>query len=228
VIGELGLVGILALVGFLAALCAAVVGRARRTGSEGRWWASGLLAAGVVGLGQASVDWIWLIPGVVGTSFLALGLGFAALRPAAPERPVRPRRSARLALAAAGVVLAVVVAALYLGDVQVRKARASDAAEPAERLDYARNAEKLLPWSTVPHYLQAGALEDLGRRRDARGELREALDIEPDNFVTYALMGDLEVRAGRIRRARGLYRRALELNPRDVGLRELSRGEFGS
>ena len=42
------------------------------------------------------------------------------------------------------------------------------------------------------------------------------------------IMGDLEVRAGHERRARALYRQALELNPRDVGLRKLSRGEFGS
>ncbi len=46
--------------------------------------------------------------------------------------------------------------------------------------------------------------------------------------MTYVLLGDLEVRAGHERRARALYRQALELNPRDVGLRKLSRGEFGS
>ena len=78
----------------------------------------------------------------------------------------------------------------------------------------------------MPHYLQASVLEDLGRTPAARAELREALEQEPRNFVTYALLGDLELRAGRPAAARRQYRRALALNPRDVGLRKLSRGEI--
>jgi tetratricopeptide (TPR) repeat protein len=228
VIGELGLVGVLSLAAFLAALCVAVMSRWRDAGPERRWWSSALLASGAVGLGQSTVDWIWLIPGVVGTCFLALGLGLASLRPAEGEGIARARPPMRIAAAVAGLVLILVVATHYLGDVYVRQARATDAGEASERLDAARDAERLLPWSVVPHYLQAGALEDLGRPGQAREELREALDLEPDNFVTYALIGDLEVRAGNVRRARSLYRRALRLNPRDVGLRELSRGAFGS
>jgi Flp pilus assembly protein TadD len=108
----------------------------------------------------------------------------------------------------------------------VRKARATDATEPDTRLDTAEKAETFLPWSTAPLYLKAGAHEDLGQTSAARADLREALDLEPDNFVPYVLLGDLEVRAGHDRRARHLYRRALKLNPLDVGLRELSRGRF--
>ena len=57
---------------------------------------------------------------------------------------------------------------------------------------------------------------------DARRELLAALEREPQNFVTLALLGDLEVRAGRPGRARAWYRRALALNPVDVGLRRLA------
>jgi tetratricopeptide (TPR) repeat protein len=227
VIGELGLIGIVCLVGFLAALCVAVAGRWRHAEPGARWWASALLAVGAVGLGQAAVDWIWLIPGVVGICFLALGLGIAALRPAGGERPIRPALPVRLVGAAAGVILVALVTLLYLGDVYVRKARATEAVEVSKRLDSARTAETLNPWSTVPHHLQAGALEDMDRRGEARAELREAMDLEPRNFVTYALLGDLEVRAGRVERGQRLYRRALALNPRDIGLRKLSRREFG-
>jgi Flp pilus assembly protein TadD len=42
---------------------------------------------------------------------------------------------------------------------------------------------------------------------------------EAGNNLTWALLGDLAVRAGDERRARTLYRRALALNPRDPELR---------
>ena len=75
-------------------------------------------------------------------------------------------------------------------------------------------------------YLEAGALEELGRRADARAELNAALEREPSNFVTLALLGDLEARAGRGRLAHAYYQRASALNPKDVGLRKLARREL--
>ena len=70
-------------------------------------------------------------------------------------------------------------------------------------------------------YLEAGALESMGRRDDARDALEEALRLEPANAVTLAVIGDLEMRAGEPRRRPRRYREALERNPGDVGLREL-------
>ena len=228
VLAELGAVGVLCAAVFLSALCVAVCARWREADPAARWWASALLAAAAVGLGQSTVDWIWLIPGVVGLCFLLAGLGLATLRPTSADRVPLLRGAPRAALAAGFALLAILVTALYLGDVFVRKARAADAGQPALRLDAAEKAKTLQPWSTEPLYLQAGAHEDMGDRRAARVDLREALDLEPENFVPYVLLGDLEVRAGHGRRARVLYRQARRLNPRDVGLRELSRGEFGS
>jgi hypothetical protein len=46
--------------------------------------------------------------------------------------------------------------------------------------------------------------------------------LEPENFATMGLLGDLETRAGDRAAARAWYRRALALNPRDIGLRELA------
>jgi hypothetical protein len=223
VIAELGAVGVLCAVAFLAALGAAVFSRWREGLPAARWWASALLAASTVGFGQSIVDWIWLIPGIVGICFLLAGLGLATLRPEQPGSVRRLGVAPRIALASGLAALAVLVTALYVGDVHVRKARATDANEPAARLDAAKKAETFLPLSTAPLYLKAGAHEDLGQTRAARADLREAVDLEPDNFVPYVLLGDLEVRAGHERRARALYRRALALNPLDLGLRKLSR-----
>ena len=109
----------------------------------------------------------------------------------------------------------------------MRKARAADSGSASERLETARTAERLNPFSLAPRYLQAGALEELDRVGAARAELRDALELEPRNFATLGLLGDLELRAGNAPEARFLYRRALALNPLDTGLRELSRRGLG-
>jgi len=158
---------------------------------------------------------------------LALGLAIAALRPDPEDRvddaPSPTGGAVRVAGGVALLLAAAAVASVYLGDVYLRDARAVAADRPRERLAAAERAERLSPLAVAPLYLQAGALERLGRRRAARARLREALDREPRNFVTYALLGDLELRAGRRRIARARYRQAVALNPLDAGLRQLAR-----
>ncbi|MDQ3726044.1 MAG: tetratricopeptide repeat protein, partial [Actinomycetota bacterium] len=145
--------------------------------------------------------------------------------PVADEEP--SRWSPGRALAVAGLAVAIFATGLlFLSDVYLRKARVEAATSPQAALDSARTAESLNPLAVDPLYLQASALETQGDAAGARAALREALDREPDNFVTLALLGDLETRAGKARQARLYYRRSLRLNPLDVGLRELS-GEAG-
>ncbi len=224
ILAETGLVGVLLFGAFLITLAVAFTIRFRRADARARWWASGLVAGGVVVLVQASVDWLWLIPGTIALGLLAFGLSLVLLRPLGPASPRRPTPVAGRATAAVALgLLALLTGSLYLGDFFVRKARSTGPDAPQERLDAARSAGRLNPWGIQPLYLQAGALEDLGRQDDARRRLRDALQRERHNFVTFGLLGDLEARAGNASRARRYYRRALELNPRDVGLRQLSR-----
>lgn len=217
-----GLVGAAAFLALLAGVALAVARGWRAAPPTTRRVASGLLAAAAVVLGQAAVDWIWLVPGVMGLAFVSLGLALAALRPAgedgagrAAARPLRAVVATVLALTAAGV------GALYLADAEVRRARAPESS-PHERLSAARHAGRLNPWSVTPLYLQAGALEELGRPPAAERELRDALELEPANFATLGLLGDLALREGDPRAARSWYRRAVRLNPLDAGLRKLS------
>jgi hypothetical protein len=220
VIAELGLAGVLLLLGALGGVAAAFWAR-WRAAPPGHWWASGLLAAGVVVVGQSLVDWMWLIPGVMGLGFLCLGLAVASIRPTGSAAGRPPRLPLRVAAAVSFAAAALAVGAVYLSDGQLREARA-EGASPTSRLDAARSAERLNPWSLPARYHQAGALEELGRGSEARVELLDALELEPRNFVTLGLLGDLELRTGRADAARSYYRRASELNPRDVGLRELA------
>jgi len=219
ILAENGAIGALLFAAFLVAAALALLrGWPDATGPERRW-ASALAAAGAVLLGQTSVDWLWAIPGLAGLGLLCLATAVAIVTLPREPRAVRGpvwRASRALPLAAA-----VAVALLFLADFHLRSARADQAAP--ERLSAARTAARLNPLSPAPLHLKAGALEEMGRRDDARRELLAALEREPGSFVTMALLGDLETRAGDARAARRWYRRALAANPRDVGLQELAR-----
>jgi tetratricopeptide (TPR) repeat protein len=228
-LAETGLLGAGLFAAWLLAVAVAVARAARRATEGGRLWIAGLAAAGTTLLAQSVVDWFWLLPGLFALAAVALGVAAAGAEPdPVEEDEAEGRWSAGRALAAVGLAVAIAaVGLLFLSDVYLRKARVEAAAgSPQAALDSARTAESLDPLSVEPLYLQASALETQGDRVGARATLGEALRQEPHNFVTLALLGDLETRAGRGGRARLYYRRSLRLNPLDVGLRELS-GKVG-
>ena len=221
-LAETGLVGAGLFAAWLVALGVAIGGRVRRASPAERTWVAGLAAAGAVVVAQSAVDWLWLIPALFGLAVLALGLA------ARGEEEPQPRPRGLPARLAAALVLGAAilsVGTLFLSGVYVRKARQQAYTSAAASLDSARTAAALDPVSVSPLYLEAAALESEGGRPAARRKLLDALDLEPSNFVTLGLLGDLEVRAGNEAVARRYYRRALALNPLDTGLRKLSRGE---
>ena len=73
--------------------------------------------------------------------------------------------------------------------------------------------------SSVPALtLRAAGFARLGAFGPARNDLRRALAVEPQNWVTYALMGDLYTRRGDRAAARVFYRHALSLDPLEPSL----------
>ena len=231
---ETGAVGLVLLALFLGGLAVALGSGWRRLGDAARRPAAAAAAAGAVLIGQSTVDWIWLIPGLtaIGIFSLALaaaqaGQGAGQVDDAASE-PDPARRGtvvARLgrAIALGALLVAVVgVLALFLSDAYIQRAR-TVVSDPAAQLSSARIAGSLDPWSVTPHYLEASALETLGDRPAAYGELRKALALEPTNFATLGVLGDFEARGHDFARARSYYRRALALDPLDTGLQQLAR-----
>jgi len=207
-------------------------------GSLRRWWrlasldtrrtACGLMAAGVTFIGQSLVDWMWRIPGLTGLGMLCLAVAAALLARSAQASDVERPRVGRplVGRLLAGVALLAAVAltlSLYLSDFYIRQARDEIGHSPQSQLADARTAAGLDPWSTDPHYLEAGALESMGDRAGARAQLLKAQRMEPQNQVPLGLLGDFEARGGDYLRARAYYRRALALDPLDVGLQQLAR-----
>lgn len=222
-LAETGLIGTGLFALWLVALGVAIAGRARLASPGRRTAIAGLAAAGSVVVAQSAVDWLWLIPALFGLAVLALGL--AAREDDDVHLPLPERGLSRGLLGLALVAAVAGVGALFLSGVYVRKARQQAYTSPRAALSSARTAGRLDPVSVTPLYLQASALESEGHRLAARRILFDALDLEQNNFVTWALLGDLEIRAGNEVVAHRYYRRALALNPLDTGLQELSRGE---
>jgi O-Antigen ligase/Tetratricopeptide repeat len=222
-LADLGLIGTGLFAVWLGAIGVAIFRRAREAAEGDRVWVAGLAAAGVTVLAQCLADWLWLLPGLLGLCVLALGLA-AGGEEVEQEAPLRRWSFGRIAATAALGAATISVAFLFLGNAFVRKARVDALSSPQAELDSARTAAWFNPVSVTALYLQASALESQGKRAEARQALEDALDLEPDNFVTLGLLGDFGVRGGNPVAARNYYRRALALNPQDVGLRELSRG----
>jgi len=229
-LSETGIVGLFLFAGVIVALGIGIVRSARNSPPKDRRIIAGLAAGGAVVVGQSLTDWLWLIPTVTGLGLLSLALaavprGRAEDRPAPLQLPWfrdRGRRIARFGIAAVLTGVAVSVVFLFLSDLYIREARDQQGKSASEQLSAARTAADLDPVSVVPLYLQASALEAEGDRSQARDVLQDALSKEPGNFVTLALLGDLQVRDGELADAARYYEKASDLNPRDTGLRQLA------
>ena len=229
-LAETGFVGLLLFVGVIVALAIGVARSAKEAPPKDRRIIAGVAAGGAVVIGQSLTDWLWLIPTVTGLGLLSLALatvprGRAEDRPAALQLPWfrdRERLVARFGLAALLAGAAISVVFLYLGDLYVRKAREEQGRSASAQLSAAKSAADFNPVSVIPLYLQASALEAEGNREEAVAKLQDALEKEPDNFVTLTLLGDIEVRDSRFAAAADYYQRASDRNPRDVGLQLLA------
>jgi hypothetical protein len=224
-LAEDGAVGTALFLAFLGGTVA-MLGRGwRRLSQAERRHAIAPAAAGMVMIGQSTVDWIWLIPGLTAVGIFALAVAAAQAAtgegarnvsiPAPLARALRPGAVLLLLLAAVGVL------GLFLSDAYIQRAR-TQITHPSAELSAAKTASFFDPWSVTPHYLQSSAYESAGNRASAFKQLNDALSIEPQNEATLGVLGDFEARGDHLAAARAYYRRALALNPLDTGLQQLA------
>ncbi|HEX5225897.1 MAG TPA: O-antigen ligase family protein [Solirubrobacteraceae bacterium] len=234
-LSELGLAGFLLLCAFVAGV---LWGAARmREGAARMPLRRGLLTAGLGAFGawlvQASVDWMALLPGLTAVALIAACV-LVWQRPA-PTRLLEPaqadpRRTPRRALAAAAVaavLIVLIVAGASLsrqGLAQIYRERAQHelARDPAASLSDANRSLSIDSDAVTTYYAKAAALARYDQAAAAEAALRRAIALEPRNFVTWALLGDVAERLRRPAAARAYYARAHVLNPRDAGLAGLA------
>jgi O-Antigen ligase len=231
VLAELGVVGALLFLGFVGALFVGLWRFGRRVASR-MAPADLCIAAGgiVVGfLAQSCVDWVWLIPTLMGV-FL---FGAVALVGCWVDPGRRPFSGwMRWALVGA-VVLGAGFAAFTAGRVSVAESDRRDAAallnrDPRAALTKAHDALDLNGDSITARFTEAAALARLNQYDAARSVLLGATRLQPHNYAPWALLGDLALARGDLSLARDAYRRALALNPRDASLQQLARNPRAS
>jgi tetratricopeptide (TPR) repeat protein len=94
--------------------------------------------------------------------------------------------------------------------------------DPRGALADAEEALSLNPDALQSYYAKSAAYARFAAYLPARRAMREAIEREPHNYVSWALLGDLATRRGSISAAMSAYRRASMLNPRDSELRLLA------
>jgi Flp pilus assembly protein TadD len=144
---------------------------------------------------------------------------------AAPSRTARKQTAVALGIAAVVIALIATGASLTRqGLAQVFRSRAQSelVSDPAAALTNANRSLNIDADSTRTYYVKAAAQARFDQAGAAEATLLKALAREPENFVTWALLGDVAVREGRLTVARLDYVRAHELNPRNRVLAELA------
>jgi tetratricopeptide (TPR) repeat protein len=140
-------------------------------------------------------------------------------------------RGEQTALVVALTALALVAASLgrqYVAALYSNSGHGLVSKDPAKALRKLKTAEQLDPWSMQTQYAVASAyarLNDYGAARDA---LLHAQQLEPENYVPPALLGDIATRSGDHATAAAAYRRALKLDPLEPALQQAVESNGGT
>jgi O-antigen ligase len=204
---ELGIPGLLLIVGLVAAV---LVGLARRARGAQRSLYGALLAAGLVWAVHAGVDWDWEMPVVTLPFFAAAGLALSP-RGASLGRWAHGR-APRLLLA--GLCLAAVVLPVLLIGSQSRLTDAKRALYASNCAMAAPAASSSIGWlSARPEPYEILGFCDLqgGRPTLAVAQMRQALQRDPSSWERYYALALAQASAGIDPRPAAA--RALRMNP---------------
>jgi hypothetical protein len=225
-LGELGVLGLILLVGVLGSGLVAAGLRLRSAAGERRATIAALSAALAAFMLSAGIDWMWelTIVAIVGVACLALLAGSAtqeeAAAPATGRLAGARSHAARRILPRAAFVIVCLVAICLEGLALTSQARLEESQAAAKRGDSAAamsaaaDARGLEPWASSP-YLQTALLEEAaGNLRSARTRIAEAIDRDPSNWRLWLVSTRIAAKAGRAAEARESLVRARSLNPR--------------
>lgn len=208
---ELGLPGLLLIVAVGATAIAVAVTvrlRARRAATAGA--SAAMLAAFLVYLVHASVDWMWESTAVTVLALVGVGVLSARLS----RGPGRLNLPIRGVLALAAAVAALLQLPGLLSTLNLRSSQAAArTGNTAVALARSRNAVSAEPWSASAHEQEALVLEEVGRMRQAKSQESLAISDEPTNYVHWLIRSRIETELGQFGPALHDYNRAYQLRP---------------
>ncbi|MEN3343226.1 MAG: hypothetical protein V7644_2630 [Actinomycetota bacterium] len=222
-LGELGLVGLLLLLGPFALAAVAGVRRLRHLSGSERTVAAGAAAAVCGYLVAAGVDWMWELTAVSVVAFAALALlvapavGGPALRTLrGPGAPRRSRRTPVLAVAVLAAWLAACAEALpLLTQLQIGASQAAArGGRTAAAVSDARSAVRLQPWASSPYLQLALVSEASGNLPAAQAAIGRAIHRDPSSWSVWLVAARIATKQGDLAAARRGLARAKSLNPR--------------
>jgi len=209
-LGELGIVGLLLVAGFVGGSLLLIIKRSRRAGQD-RAALAAAAAATIAFAAAAATDWAWELPVLPIALMVVLGTALGA-RVGDLRSP--PARSGRLGLAGLAAVGALVIVPPLFGADAIR---ASQERVRAEQLDAAltdaQRARELEPYSGPAALQEALVFELQGRLRPAARAAREAAAKEPTSWENWLVLSRIEVERGRAKAATEAFEKAFEMNP---------------
>jgi tetratricopeptide (TPR) repeat protein len=221
-LAELGLVGLTLLILFLGATLWAGIRSRRRPVALSRPQTAAVLAAGVVWIVHAGVDWDWQ---EMAFSGLAICL-VATLFPLGRRRARLAGRTRSAVLWSLAGLCAAAAVYLWLSGAQAQ--RLQDANRLGARGNYAAalHEARAVSWSPASDealLTQAYALEDLGRLSAAYAMYSRAAQADPRNWIIRSDWGNALAEGRHFKAARKQLRLALDLNPKLALPLELAR-----
>lgn len=217
--GELGIVGVLLLLGFVVGVLVVGVRAARRAPPA----AAGMPAAATAGAAAFSValafDWGWEIAVIPVTYILLVAaiLGASADGGGSAIWLRRRQLAPRLAGAAGAAAILFVLATVYVGVTSVSDSQEAFLAGDIDKaLSDARTAQDFQPYAASPLLQEALLLEQTGNVHTASALAMRAATKEPTNWRIWLTLSRLQVADGKSAASVASYERARALNPQSV------------
>ena len=224
-LGELGLVGLVLLVGAVGYGLVTGIRRLRHRAGRERVLLAALCATVLAWAFAAAIDWMWEMTVVSAVAVVCLGLmtgpATSRLSPqSADPAPAGTRQGSRsftvgIAVIAAAWLVICAQASPLLSEIRIDDSRAAAArGDFAAASEAARGARTLQPWAGSPLRQLAVVEEQRGRPAQALGYIREAIEREPGNYELWQIAARIERDAGDVAEARRSLERSRSLNPR--------------
>jgi O-Antigen ligase len=223
-LGELGIGGLLLILGLLTAALYATRRRLRATRGAERAVVAAVAAVAIAFSFSLAIDWMWqlTVVGAIGIAAFALLTGPATeFGDERPESRVTARRRG-LARGASVAVSFAVIAALAIPLLAQTDVRASQQAAGRQdthaALKHALDARGWQPWASSTQLQVALAQKDAGQLTAARTSIGKAIDSDPSNWRLYVVSASIEDALGHPAAAQAALRHAKQLSPRSTVL----------